>query len=240
LATADETLTEIKSRGHWRINCRPTVYPNEKLSLTDAELYVRSHQVSLRGWNYPFAPHRNDEEQGLLPAGDFCHAFVNWQNHKEYWRMYRSSQFLHFLALREDWFAVSLNATRQVREIQPGRVIGVVGLIYQITEIFEFFARLCRAQLYRGSVQIFIELNNTKGRELWLDDPRRVPFLETKKTDAQTIKIERNLEHTELANNSADIALKAIVEILDNFGWSNVPLESLKIDQEKFLKRVFD
>src|SRR5690349_9989963 len=98
-------LDKIRSRGHWRINFQPRLLLEQKSSLGECSAAVEKNAPRLRGWQYPYVPVKNDDDQGSLPSGEFFEAWIDWSNHIEYWRAYRSHQFLHYLALREDWYA---------------------------------------------------------------------------------------------------------------------------------------
>jgi len=88
---------------------------------------------------------------------------------------------LHYLALREDWFAESDWDKDKGRTITPGLALGTSRAVWQITEVFEFLARMGRYGFYPSGAIVSICLKNTQGRNLWVDDPQRMPFLDQKK-----------------------------------------------------------
>lgn len=231
----DDLLEKIKSRGYWRINFQPSTFNTEKASLGQCKDAVEKNAVIVRGWDYPHIAKKNDEYGAQMPAGEFYESWADWWNHIEFWRMYRSRQFLHYLALREDWFEKSDWASEYAKQIKPGTALGVVATIYQVTEIFEFLSRLVRSGFYKEHVSVEISIENTKGRGLWVDSPARMPFLSPKQTGAESIKIDKNAGVDELLSKSTDIALGTIVEIFDHFGWSNPPIGNIKLDQENLL-----
>lgn len=61
---------------------------------------VRSAVVGLWGWDYP---HFRDSESDPYPILNGIEKFDDWFNHIEFWRMTKSANFYHLLALREDW-----------------------------------------------------------------------------------------------------------------------------------------
>jgi len=210
-------LDRIRSRGYWRIN------------------FVERNEVSLRGWQYPYVPVKQDDQQGSLPSGEFFEAWIDWWNHIEYWRSYRSRQFLHYIALREDWFAESDWDKELAKKILPGRAIGTARTIWQITEIFEFLSRLGRNDVYPSGAIVSLTLENTEGRQLWVDDPQRMPFLDEKKTGAARIEIKRELLPSEFSVQGAEIARSVIVELFDHFDWTGISQENIRTQQEQLL-----
>ncbi len=170
-----------------------------------------------------------------MPSGEFFEAWIDWWNHIEYWRSYRSRQFLHYIALREDWFAESDWDKELAKKILPGRAIGTARTIWQITEIFEFLSRLGRNDVYPSGAIVSLTLENTEGRQLWVDDPQRMPFLDEKKTGAARIEIKRELLPSEFSVQGAEIARSVIVELFDHFDWTGISQENIRTQQEQLL-----
>ncbi len=233
----DGLLEKIRSRGYWRINFQPTDYPGEKLTLEQCWDLVEKSSVRLRGWDYPHVPRRQDDQSGSQPCGEYFEGWVDWQHHKEFWRMYRSQQFIHYLALREDWYQEGEFTSEAAKQIKPGTVVGVIGtVVYQTTEIFEFLSRLTRSGVYESGALVDISLQNMKGRALRIEDPMRGDFITPRTTGAEAIAIKRQCGADEVLTGAAELAKGAIVEIFDNFGWHNPPIDQIKADQDKFLK----
>ncbi|SRR5216683_502378 len=228
-------LDRIRSRGYWRINFQPRLLVETKSSLSECRDIVERNAVSLRGWQYPYVPVKQDDQQGSLPSGEFFEAWIDWWNHIEYWRSYRSRQFLHYIALREDWFAESDWDKELAKKILPGRAIGTARTIWQITEIFEFLSRLGRNDVYPSGAIVSLTLENTEGRQLWVDDPQRMPFLDEKKTGAARIEIKRELLPSEFSVQGAEIARSVIVELFDHFDWTGISQENIRTQQEQLL-----
>ena len=78
-------LTEIKSRGYWRINFRSLI--DEKIinDLSQAEELVKKHHVELRGWDYLYYPLKRDSQSNLEFHNNFCQGWSNWESMKEIW-----------------------------------------------------------------------------------------------------------------------------------------------------------
>jgi len=99
----DKLIERIRAVGHWRINLRPLRPLDERLSFRQCQEVVEQNRVSIRGWDYPHISYRQDE-QGALERGDqFVESWCDWNEQLEFWRMYRSGQFLSYNALSEDF-----------------------------------------------------------------------------------------------------------------------------------------
>lgn len=228
-------LDKIRSRGFWRINFQPRLLLPEKSLLSACSSAVERNAPKLRGWQYPYVPVRNDDHQGSLPSGEFFEAWIDWQNHIEYWRAYRSHQFLHYLALREDWLSESDWEKDNAVRLAPGQALGTIRTVWQITEIFEFLARLGRHEFYPTGAIVSITLQNIRGRSLWMDDPYRMPFLDQKTTGAERIEIVREIPASKIAGDSIENAESVLIELFDNFGWSNPSRSTIRSQQEQLL-----
>lgn len=220
-------VTSIKSRGYWRINFRPLSDTYKLESLPACRDLVQKCNVSLRGWSYPHFPTSNIE---TLNNG--CRGWDDWHAYKEFWMMYQSGQFLHYRALQEDWLQGD-PFWGKLQEVPPFSVLEIVRAVYQITEIFEFLARLTRSGLYSDGVGISLSLMNTKDRKLWINDFGRAPLLSEYKTVLENITYEKQFTRDQI-DNSKDWALEAILHFFERFGWTP-SLEVIKRDQENLL-----
>jgi len=227
---------KIKTRGYWRINFQPLVYQQKISSLGSCRDFVERHIVRLRGWDYPAFLRKNDEYSGLEPAADFYLGWVDWENHKEFWHMYQSGQFLHYLALREDWLEEGGWHRQLAEQIRTMSSLGIRGVVYQMTEVFEFLCRLAGAEIYEEGVRVSISLNNTQNRQLWIEDRMRAPFSRVYKTAASKIEfVKQRVSKSEAIGESKEMALQAITHFFDRFGWHNPTIETLKKDQNQLL-----
>ncbi|TWC90146.1 hypothetical protein FB593_1011426 [Rhizobium sp. SJZ105] len=202
----------IKSTGYTRVVIRPQRNP-ESISTADAKRIVEASSVSLRGWDYPHISHRNDNSGGFDNFAEFTQNWCDWHHHREFWRMYKSGQFLHYKSLRED-----LTNEEHVPKHRP--VVGVGSLIFTVTEVVEFAHRLFRHGLYAGGTQIDFTLGRSHGRELWMDEPNRMPFTVRRVTSSKSVKVERTLDASQLlGGDPKEPARSMLVEIFDAFGW---------------------
>lgn len=211
----DDLLEKIKASGFMRVVIRPAETP-ESLTVMTAREVVEKASVSLRGWDYPHVTLRNDEHGGTEYHAEYVQDWCDWYHHVEFWRMYKSGQFLHYKALRED--------LSKEGNVPAGQVLAVGSFMYTVTEVIEFAHRLRVAGLYEDGATIQISLGNTRGRKLWVEDPRRLDFMSPMITSAEEIKAERSLTASELfLGDPKDISLSIISEFLEAFGWKPSP-----------------
>jgi hypothetical protein len=219
-------LEKIESVGHWRVNFRPAAPIKEQLSFQQCLELVRDNTVSIRGWDFPHLSNRQDSEGGYSRGANFQENWCDWWGFHEFWRMYKSGQFLSYNALRED--------TKE-----EGRVgtLSILNAIYTITEFVEFAHRLHKNGPYADGVGITFELRNTAHRTLEVG-PSRMRFFDSKETAADTIKLERRLSAAQLQAGHQAIAVELLLELFDYFGW-NPSREQIAADQAKFYRREF-
>lgn len=232
----DDFVKKIKSKGYWRINFQPLVTKQKLSGMTECKAIIERVTVQLRGWDYPHFPRRQGDDTGLEPCGEYYQGWIDWENHKEFWRIYKSGQFLHYLALREDWFDEMSWKPDLAETIKPMGVLGITGSVtYQITEVYEFLSRLVRENIYDEGVQVSISLHNTKGRKLWVEDPFRVALFGDYKTGTNDLFFKETYTKEQILTDPKDLAFAIIMQILDAFGWNNIPVETIKKDQENLL-----
>lgn len=239
--TFEDVLKTIKSKGYWRISFEPLVYKEQSIPISKCKELIEKNSLQLRGWDYPHMPQRQDEESRLEVGANYWQGWLDWQGeqHKEFWRMYQSGQFIHYLALREDWIdgLRIRNMLADDTDLDEGGGIGAVATTYQITEIFEFLLRLISDGLYDKGVKVSIQLNNTRGRQLFVDAPGRIGFSYIRKTSADSIPFEKIYTKEEMIESSKDKAFETIIYFFERFGWENPNVEVIKSDQENLLSR---
>lgn len=205
-------LEKIKAVGFLRVVIRPS-RTREALTVTRARDIVQKASVSLRGWDYPHISMRDDDRGGAETYADFTQDWCDWFHHVEFWRMYKSGQFLHYKALRED--------LSKDNSIPKGPVLAVGSFMYTITEVTEFAHRLRAAGLYEDGATIQIDLGNTEGRMLWVEDPMRMNFVSPMTTSSHSIRVERSVAAGELLlGDPKELSLSIIGEFFDAFGWT--------------------
>ncbi len=229
----ENLVEEIKKHGYWRVNFQPLKINRIENLQTCRELIEKS-RVSLRGWDYPHVQRVSNASGATEACGEYFQSWTDWEDHKEFWRMYKSSQFLYYRAFQEDWLKNN-SWMRTMEDLPPGTLLGFLGtVIYQTTEGFEFLYRLIQNGLYQDGVLVDFSLNNLKGRELWIEDGGRVPFSYPRKTGAENLKFIKTYTKEEVMQNSKLLANSIIREIFDSFEW-NPSVEQILKDQDKLL-----
>jgi hypothetical protein len=232
-----QVLDTIKSRGHWRVNFQPLTASRRLKSLGDCRDIVERNSLELRGWDYPHFPRDTGSDTELRLERSYCEAWIDWSKAKEFWRMYQSGQFIHYVALLEDWDVVELQDREETK--QDGR-LSLVGAIYRLTEVYEFASRLTRdrERIYADGVRIAWSLHHTAGRALWLEEPLGLPFMRTYRCRQEQVDLgDRVFSPAQLLQTSRDAAYEAIVYLFQNFGWSCPNVETIKSYQEQLLRR---
>ena len=163
-----EVLLKVRERGYWRILMRPTAYlPDLFPSLRELEEAVRSCIVRIRGWDYP-----HWEEPARL--NDSICASVDWNHHKEYWRLYKSGQFIHYFAMREDWLREDTGVRSD--DVEPSSILGYETTVYTILEIFLFAGRWAAKAGLGPRVRLELNLYGPAGRRLYASDFDKMQF----------------------------------------------------------------
>jgi hypothetical protein len=224
----DDLVNKIRQFGHWRVNFRPTRELPEPLTFQNCREIVEKSAVSIRGWDFPHINRKNDDEGGYETVGSYVQNWTDWWGFFEFWRMYKSSQFLAYLALRED--------TRPDEHGNPSiPILNTTGTIYSITEFVEFLHRLNSHQLYQNGAEFYLELRNTNGRILTAGQ-HRIPFFERYTNNGDVIRLVRRLRPQQLAEDHRSLAIELCLEMFDNFGW-NPARSHIESEIERFYKR---
>ncbi len=233
-----ELLKKIKSRGYWRVSIRPTEFEPDRISIIACDQIVRDSTVSLRGWDYPHYPTQEFDYQGLYTYDNYVESRTDWQRYKEIWRMYQSAQFIQYLGLREDWLDEDGWHADGEAGIEPKSVLGMVGTIYTITEVYEFLKRLVSNGLYEQGASVEISLKNTENRQIVIFERPRGRLYEDYVTSAQEINVPKKLlTADELVEDSNELAINAVQHLFERFGWKNQPVDVFVGDQVKLLEK---
>lgn len=232
-----EILEKIKSKGYWEIEIKPTKYVENKLTIEDCQKLVKEYKVSLRGWDYPAVRDKIDE---FFRGQNCAEGLADYNRHIEIWRLYQSTQFVHYLNFWEDWienvqwrYGFTLEKETSSRNVKE-----VLMTLYTVTEIFEFASRLASKGIFEKELKISIKLHGTAERSLVLSPNSLAMLYKDYKCMKNPIWISRQVSTDHLMANSANLSMDATVEIFKDFNWNIQPdsIESLKKDQEKFLK----
>lgn len=230
-------VEKIKSRGYWQVVIRPLQYEKEKISdLSQCLQLVKDSKVKLRGWDYPHISNREPPYNGI----DYVEGTVDWDIHKEFWRMFQSGQFVHLFGCWEDWFdeEVPFIGYSKFHHLKPRTVLGVIMTLYTVTEIYEFAARLAQKNLFENSVFLSINLKGMKNRKLTCFDVGRRFFVDYV-SHIEDIGREKEVPIETLLGKGHEIALDETIEIFKRFNWASPSRDILKEDQTKFLEGKF-
>jgi hypothetical protein len=233
----------VLSDPHWRVNFRPDEYTEDRIpKLANCFEIIEKNKLSLRGWDYPHLSNR-DTQRGI--GTNWVASWSDFWGHREYWRFYQSGQFLHFFSVREatetEWrqklqreMSSHLSFMEDVDWDQVPGFISILNFIYSMTEIFEFAARLCQVQVYKGALDINIRNKGIQGFILaagW-DRGWHSYYAAAENELGRSWSFETDV----LVAESADKALNSILWFFERFGWLSPPEEVIRRDQENFLK----
>jgi len=229
-----ELIERIKAKGYWRVEIRPTIFERLRVpALGEVQKLVQSCIVSLRGWDYPYW--NQDTVQNME---DWVESWVDWKYYIEYWRFYQSGQFIHLFALHEDYMNMEeVLPTRYPPRPKRAGYLGCVSAICQVTEIFEFAARLVNKGMLSPKAFVSVGLHNIKDHQLATFDASR--FLGDNyvySADAPII-IEREIPEQELVAKPDEFALDYVINIFERFQWSNPLRQVLSEDQKRLRER---
>lgn len=231
-------LDKLKTRGYWRIELRPTKFQKEQFTLKECKGLIEQNQVRLRGWYFP---HMSINHGDFFNAEDHVVGFVNWSEHCEIFKMYRSGQFVYYLNFWEDWINYSpygFNVQFENGKTRPN-VKEVIMTLYTVTEIFLFASRLASSQFGDKTMHLSIELKNCENRGLILDQFGR-SLNQLYICKIPEFKIVKDIPLQEIITNYASLALDTTFEIFQHFNWdySQGTKDALKHDQDKILLKA--
>jgi len=239
--------TPVLEYPHWRVNFRPSYY-TENLVPTLSKCFdtIEKNKLSLRGWDYPHLSRRDTErEQGNNWVGSWS-AFMG---HYEYWRFYQSGQFVHLFTVREssegDYKEKLRSDMKSHRIFADGEInwdtvpgfFSIINFIYNVTEIYEFAARLCQSEIYSGKVNIQIDIKGIKG--FVLTAPWERAWHSYYAASQDVLSRNHEVETEQLISASKDISLEALVWFFERFGWLDPPKSVIRQDQENLIKGRF-
>jgi|MTBAKSStandDraft_2_1061841.scaffolds.fasta_scaffold77216_1 hypothetical protein len=232
---------------HWRVNFRPAGYAKELIpSLGKCFEIIEKNKVRFRGWDYP---HLSNKDTNRGQGNNWVASWSDFMGHYEYWRLYQSGQFLHLFSVREvtetRWREKLESDLRSHLSYMGGEIawdkipgfISIINFIYNITEIFEFAARLCQANIYSGKIEIIIELRQIKG--FVLTAPWERAWHSYYASNENVLSFLTELESDELVATSKEAALKSILWFFERFGWLDPYENVISNDQENLIKGKF-
>lgn len=159
-------LEKIKSRAYWRVEIRPTVYEATRLQDMQAmEKAINVASVSLRGRPYP--AFRVDDLQKTY-KGTWLEGQLDRDYFKEFWRLYQSAQWIHYLIALTAWMPkAKLFRDRWPQPADRAGFIHITDTLCTITEILRFAVGLAEQHLLDPDLYMSIQFCNTKGYALY-------------------------------------------------------------------------
>ena len=237
-----ELPVDVLDYPHWRVNFRPQEYIEETIpSLGQCIQIIEKNKVRLRGWDYPHLSVRGSERAN---GKNWVASWSSFMGQREYWRFYQSTQFLHLFSVREateeGWRGkLQAQTASHLTHIDtdwnkvPG-FISLLNFIFCATEIIEFAARLCQAEVYKGEVDITIQLNRVKGFVLTTEWDRA--WFEYYTASEDSLGKTWRIDSGALIADSAQHSLNVVVWFFERFGWLNPSIEVLRKDIDDYLK----
>jgi hypothetical protein len=228
---------------HWRVNLRPEEYDAEAIpSLGECLRIIQHNQVRLRGWSYP---HLSNRDNQVIQGSNWIGSWTQFMGHREYWRFYQSKQFIHLFSVREateqGWAeklrADTVSHLSYLTDINWDEVPGFISLtnfLYCVTEIVEFAARLCQAGVYRGVVDLNIQLRRIGGFVLTTTWERA--WSEFRAPSDDTLGKGWSIEAEALLADSAQRALEITLWFSERFGWLDPSVEVIRKDINDYLE----
>lgn len=226
----DGLLERIQQKAHWRVLIRPLAALETELSFRTCLDVVTASKVSVRGWDYPHTESERPDTRGGAGRGEnFYESWTDWEGFREFWRMYRSGQFLSYNLLHGE---LGMFGT-------PGgqRIVPTVDTVYSVSEYVEFAQRLGKNIPLNAGYEIAVSLRNAVGYQLDAG-PGRMPFLSALTNSSQDLTVTKRVRLNDMSSGTVEIANAILLEIFDYFGWNPDP-NQIRRDQEAFFKRDF-
>ena len=226
----NEILKQIRSRGFWEVKIQPVEFREDRIpTLTKCKDIVREAVVHITGWQYPY--YGPGEQPQLFQ--EFIQQTCDWKFFLELWRYYRSGQFIHFFAVREDWPELSPSGTRAS---ETGEVLWIEPAVYSLTEIYEFASRLAARGLLGDDCQISISLHGMKSRSLIWFNGMRV-LRQDCRSVMDSIVLKESIPTTKLLAASPELAVEQATGLFHRFNWDLQPQTIKQLQTELLQKR---
>jgi len=238
----EELLAEIKSRGYWRVEIHSTEYQEKRLPSRRAiQDLINKATVSLRGWPYPYFP--TEETTGKTTYdGKGLEGQVDWGYHKEYWRLYESGQWLHYLGLSGAWISrEEIFKGRLPLPTQHSGYLHVRGdILFTLTEILRFAGGLAQDGVLDPTDFLSIQLHNTRDYMLFESSGRPWFFIHEYVNPSHTpIEQSKSVPVGQLPTVIDQLALETAIKVFEVFDWisSEAGERMLAEEQKKLIER---
>lgn len=217
-----ELVDRIRAQGHWRVVMRPAVFDEERIpTLSACEQLVDKCQVRQRGWYFP-----HTDSSRLQRRLNYIELETDFPLHPEAWRLYQSGQFVFWRALGEDNIPGG--------SVQPGQWLGVLATLYELSEVYEFSARLGQEGVLSDRFVLDITLSGLQGRSMEFESHGRSMGTECTciESELPRAKTYRTVEYVPRAR---ELALQHFLWITERFQCPGTE-RVFRRDQEKFFE----
>ena len=208
-----DLLKAIRSKGYWRVNIHPAEYVPERLLYSALRSILERTVVRLRGWDLPHFDRQDTDRRG----NNWIGAETEWTFVREAWRFYQSAQFVYLRGVSEDW--IEPDHVRFARVPMGVPSLGVGDALFTISEICEFASRLSVTEAGAEQMHVEIELRNSAGRRLYVDDPRRMSMDNQYSFHDATLTTSVVISRSDVAGRSRELALDTALDMFSHFGW---------------------
>jgi hypothetical protein len=210
-----ELVATIKSRGYFTAEIRPAEYqPHRVATFVELEQIVERSQVRLRGWYFPHI----SRDKPILREKDAISQAVDWDNHLEIWRFYKSSQFLFIGGLSHDW--------RDRSGLWPAKSgwnwresLSLPEVIFRCTESLEFASRIGNTPASGDETYCALKVENIAGRRLSIGMDNRMDIDDGHRSSVNEIVWEKTVNRPELLAGARELALDAVSAACEYFHW---------------------
>jgi hypothetical protein len=211
-----DLAAKIKSHGYWRVLIRPEGHVKDRIaSVTDLFPLIQRLAVQLRGWDFPHVDIQNRPHIGDHWAGqDF-----EWEHHLERWRLYQSGQFGYLGAFTLDWATHTDNWLPRPPKAPQDALLGISDVVCRFAEIFEFASALALSPAGDDPMFLSVGCHGIQDRELWLDDPNRVPFSRTPKCSVPEFVQSNTFPRETLVAETSALGNLWAKELFRRFDW---------------------
>ncbi|MCG2795710.1 MAG: hypothetical protein L6427_07610 [Actinomycetia bacterium] len=247
---------KIESRGYWRFLFHPVEFKEDRLTRVECYEAVERNNVTLRGWDYPHVePQGRGDGRSLAEfIDDGSESWTDWASQMEFWRYYRSGQFIHYRALSEDWqdehgkvldaFTAGVakgmgaeykKSTPKVNQFPNNTRLEFVGVIYEIAEVFEFWRKMVSdlPEIYESGLAASVEVHNSGNRQLVTSEFQRAAIW-NRRSAIQTIIVPKSMAPQDVVLDTVKQTLDVIMEIFDAFGFAP-SRENILTEVERYL-----
>ncbi len=230
LSEADIRFKEVLQKGffnagRWEVIARPTQYTsNRPIELADLKGFIRSSQVNLRGWPFPYIDY---DKAVMFNSGYQSH--TDTAEHREGFRLYKSGLFVWKAGFPED--------LTNLKTEQGKRTLDFVVTIYTLTEIFEFLKRLYAVFPSVEHLKITIRLTGCQGRVLTSSN-LSTPVRPDQESSESTIELVESPQEVELRASADEMAREVTRHIFAIFNWTDIKDQYLIEWQDKLFHRV--